>query len=358
MEILKQWLNITVFHNTVKDYAGAALVLLGLVLALHLSKRIVVRRLEKFTARTEPDFDDFLVSLIARIGAPTFIAISLYAATRPLELNEALHIGIRYFLVIVLTVRAVILIQQVLQYAVEKAYLRARPADPTAQSLSKNIVNVLRWAVWALAVVFVLDNLGINISALVAGIGIGGIAVAMASQAILGDVFSSVAIFVDKPFVVGDFIIVDNLLGTVEHIGLKTTRIRSLFGEQLIFPNSDLMKSRIKNYKRMEIRRIDFKVGVVYQTPVEKVKKIPQLVKDICGGIEGIKLDRVHFLSFGDFSLVYEIVYFVLSPVYNVYMDKHQELNFALKEVFEREGIEFAYPTQTLYLSKQDPSSV
>lgn len=354
LETLKEWLNISVFHNTVRAYAGACLVMLSLVLAMQLTKRVLLRQLERMAARTATDLDDFMLSLVSRIGAGTFIIVSLYVATRPLTLNSAMDHAVKYLLVIVLTVRVVIIIQQTIQYSIRKVYLRSHPSDPTAEALSKNITQVLSWALWALGVVFILDNLGVNISALMAGIGIGGIAVAMASQAILGDLFSAVSIFVDKPFVVGDFIIVGDLMGTVEQIGLKTTRIRSLYGEQLIFPNSELTKSRIRNYKRMEIRRVDFKLGIIYETPPEKVKKVPALVKEIFDHIQGVKLDRVHLLSFGDYALIYEVVYFVSSADYNVYMDRQQEINFALMDVFQKEDIRFAYPTQTLLTKKLD----
>jgi len=146
---------------------------------------------------------------------------------------------------------------------------------------------------------------------------------------------------------------VDDFLGTVEHVGIKTTRIRSLFGEVLVFSNSDLTSSRIKNYKQMKTRRISFKIGVVYQTSYDNVKKIPKMVTDLFSKIEGVKVDRVHFHEFADFSLIFEIVYHVLNPDYNVYMDKQQEINLAIMKAFEKDKIEFAYPTQQLFVTKQ-----
>lgn len=261
---------------------------------------------------------------------------------------------LKYALMIVLTVGAALILQKVARYSVEKSYRRARPKDPGVETIIKNITLAIRWAIWGVGAIFILDNLGLNISTLVAGFGIGGIAVAMASQAVLGDLFSSLSIFIDKPFEIGDSIAVDNLNGTVENIGLKTTRVRSVSGEQLIFSNSDLTKSRIKNFKRMEVRRIAFKLGVAYQTSLEKLTLVPDLIKNIFSKMDGVTLDRVHFESFGDFALHYEIVYFVLSSDYNVYMDKQQQINFLVKELFERERIEFAYPTQTLFVNKLD----
>jgi small-conductance mechanosensitive channel len=199
----------------------------------------------------------------------------------------------------------------------------------------------------------VLDNLGVNITGLVAGLGIGGIAVALALQNILGDLFASLSIVLDKPFVIGDFVVVDSLSGTIEHIGLKTTRIRSLRGEQLIFSNNDLLKSRIRNYKRMSERRIDFSFGVVYQTPLEKLKAIKKIVSDIIEKGEKTRFDRVHFKEYGDSSLNFEVVYFVTDPDYNIYMDVQEAINLEIFRCFAEEGIEFAYPTRTIFIQHE-----
>ncbi len=197
-----------------------------------------------------------------------------------------------------------------------------------------------------------LDNLGVKISAVVAGLGIGGIAVALAAQAFLGDLFSSFAIFFDKPFEVGDFIIVGDKLGVVEYIGIKTTRLRAIGGEQLIFANHDLTNSRIHNFKKMERRRVVFNLGVIYQTSAEQLRKIPLIVKDIITKQPDVAFDRGHFASFGDFSINFEFVYFVEGADYNKYMDIQQTINLSIYEAFENERIEFAYPTQTLFVSK------
>lgn len=344
------WFEASFFDNTVGDYLWAAFRLVLIVIVLVLAKRLAVIHFGRMAKATANDLDDFLVALLSQIGAPVFIAAALFIVTQPLQLADPLRTAIRYVFVLVLTVRVVRMIQQTVRYSIGKSYRRARPDDASAETVVRNLTNMAGWAIWALGAVFILDNLGVDISALVAGLGIGGIAVAMASQAILGDLFSALSIFVDKPFEVGDFIIVDGLMGTVEYVGLKTTRIRSLSGEQLILSNSDLTKSRIKNYKRMEVRRIVFKVGVVYQTSVEKARKVPGLITKIFEGMKGVRLDRVHLESLGDFSMNYEIVYYVLSADYNVYMDKQQEINLSIKEAFEREKIDFAYPTQTLYV--------
>jgi small-conductance mechanosensitive channel len=194
--------------------------------------------------------------------------------------------------------------------------------------------------------------LGYNVNSLIAGLGIGGIAVALAVQNILGDLFSSFTLLLDKPFQVGDYIVIGADSGTVERIGMKTTRIKSLQGEELIVPNAELTGTRIQNFKKMTKRRVVFLIGITYETPHDKIKKVNDIVASIVNKSEHAELDRVHFKEFGDFSLNFEVVFYVNSSVYAVYMDTRQEINFALKEKFDKEGISFAYPTQTLFVEK------
>ena len=213
------------------------------------------------------------------------------------------------------------------------------------------IVSVV---IWALVLLLTLDNLGVNITALVAGLGIGGIAVALALQNVLADLFASLSIALDQPFVVGDFLIIDDYLGSVEAIGIKSTRLRSLSGEQIIMANSDLLKSRVRNYGRMVQRRIVFAIGVTYDTPVEKLERIPEIIKSAITEQENTRFDRSHFQKYGDFSLDFETVYFVLSADYNKYMDIQQAINLRLFREFAKLGIEFAFPTRTIYVKADD----
>ncbi|MEQ8215048.1 MAG: mechanosensitive ion channel family protein, partial [Smithellaceae bacterium] len=203
----------------------------------------------------------------------------------------------------------------------------------------------------------ILDNLGFNITSLVAGLGIGGVAVALAVQNILGDLFASLSIVIDKPFVVGDFIVIDQLRGTVEHVGLKTTRLRSLSGEQLIFSNNDLLKSRIQNFKRMTERRVVFGFGVTYQTPQDKLPLINGIVREIIEKQEHVNFDRVHFKEFGNSALNFEVVYIVKDQDYNLYMNIQQAINLEMFRRFQEEKIEFAYPTQTLFVQHEETAT-
>lgn len=223
--------------------------------------------------------------------------------------------------------------------------------DPGTVAAMDLVGFLVRLFVWAAVLLVLLDNLGVNITALVAGLGVGGIAVALAAQNVLGDLFSSLSIVFDKPFVVGDFIIVGDLMGTVEHVGLKTTRVRSLSGEQLVFSNTDLLHSRVRNFGRMFERRVVTSIGVTYQTPADKLRRIPEIIRAIVEGQENVRFDRAHFQGFGDSALTFEFVYFVLTPEYNDYMDVQQNINLALFEQLAAEGVEFAYPTQTVYVA-------
>ncbi len=216
------------------------------------------------------------------------------------------------------------------------------------------LINVI---IWVIGLVFLMDNLGFDISAVIAGLGIGGIAIALAAQAILGDLFSYFVIFFDRPFEVGDFITVGDKVGTVEYTGIKTTRLRALSGEQLVFSNTDLTNSRIHNFKKMEKRRVVFKLGVIYQTTYDQLEEIPKLVRGIIEKQPDVVFDRGHFASYGDFSLNFEFVYFVVGSDYVQYMDTQQKINMEIYRTFEEKGIEFAYPTQTLFLNKENNES-
>jgi small-conductance mechanosensitive channel len=210
---------------------------------------------------------------------------------------------------------------------------------------------VARVAVWAMVLLLTLDNLGVDITALVAGLGIGGIAVALALQNVLGDLLASLSIALDQPFVIGDFVIVGEHMGTVEYIGIKSTRVRSLTGEQIVMSNADLLSSRLRNYGRMHKRRVVFTLGVTYETPRPKLREIPLRLREIIEAQDGVRFDRAHFAKYGPYSLDFEVVYYVQSPDFGRYMDAQQAINFRIHEAFEALGVEFAYPTQTLWLA-------
>ncbi|GBR77205.1 mechanosensitive ion channel [Candidatus Termititenax persephonae] len=229
---------------------------------------------------------------------------------------------------------------------VERA-LDKRPGHNHKQTVA--IIKItMQTCIWIIVLIILLDNLGLKISALVTGLGISGIAIALAAQSILGDLFSYFIIFFDRPFELGDYIVIDEFKGTVENIGIKTTRLRSLSGEELIFSNTDLTGARVRNYKRMNLRRISFRLNVSYQTPSELLQAIPQILTKIIQSVKQTSFDRAHFAEYGDSTLIFEVVYYVLSSDYNKYMDTQQEINFKIKTEFAQHGIDFAYPTQTV----------
>ena len=213
--------------------------------------------------------------------------------------------------------------------------------------------KILNAVVFLFAFLIILDVFDVDLSGAVVGLGVGGIAIAFALQNVLGDVFSAFSIYFDRPFEIGDFIIVGDYAGTVKKIGIKSTRVQLLQGEELVLANSVLTTASVRNFKKLRKRRIVFNFGVTYDTPIEKLKKIPDMVRKIVDGNELAKVERIHFTEFGDFSLNFEIVYYMNSKDYAKYLDTQQEINFAIKEAFEKEGIEMAFPTQTIFLNKQ-----
>jgi small-conductance mechanosensitive channel len=239
----------------------------------------------------------------------------------------------------------------VVRFFMERQRKRRELAGEPDTMAAFGVLGVLGMgAVWVIVFLLMLDNFGVDVTALVTGLGIGGVAVALAVQKILSDLFASVSIVLDKPFEVGDFIAVDTFMGTVEHVGLKTTRVASLSGERIVFSNSDLVNARLRNFKHQRERRVEFRFGVAYDTPAEQVAAIPALVREAIEGQQGARFDRAHFKEYGDSALVFEAVYIVTSPDYNLYMDLHQAINLDLMQRFHERGIGFALPTQTVYM--------
>jgi len=344
-------LHQTFFHNRILDYLNCLFIFLIGVIIIQIFKSIILNRLKAWAKRATTILDDFLIQAVKKKLFPLLYFGAFYLSIKDLVLSSVLHKSINVLGLILLAIFGARFLLTIIEYSL-KAYWAKKGLEAAKKQALDGIIMVTKVVVWGFAVVILLDNLGIKISALVAGLGIGGIAIALAAQAVLGDLFSYFTIFFDRPFEIDDFIIVGDYLGTVEHVGIKTTRVRSLSGEQLVFSNSDLTNSRLRNYKRMDKRRVNFKLGVTYETGLEQLKEIPAMIANIIKSVDDVVFDRAHFFSYGDFSLVFDVVYYVLSSDYNKYMDIQQEINFKIKEEFEKRKIEFAYPTQTLYLNK------
>jgi small-conductance mechanosensitive channel len=349
--MFEDFLQKTFLQNSVLDYIIFISTFIIGILFIRILKNIVLHRVKAWADKTATTIDDFLISSSEKKLIPLLYFGVLYLSTKSLNLSPEVSKAINILGIILLTFIGVSFSVLLLQYLLETHLLKKEEDEAKKRSV-KGIVPVIKVIIWGIGIAFLLDNLGFEISTVVAGLGIGGIAVALAAQAVLGDLFSYFSILLDRPFELGDFIIVGEYFGTIEHIGIKTTLVRSLGGEQLVFSNTDLTSSRVRNYKRMEQRRVAFGFGVIYQTTLDQLKEIPGMVKEIISSTPDTVFDRAHFKSYGDFSLDFEVVYYVLSRDYNVYMNIQQNINFRLKEEFEKRGIEFAYPTQTLFLEK------
>ncbi len=348
MEILDRVL----FGNTIRAWAIAAGIALGVVIVLRAMVAIVIRRLRQLATRTRTDVDDIAVEVLSRTNALFLLFLGVWAGSRTLALDDGGQWVLRVFGVVVLVLQGAAWGKVAISSLIRRRVSQTVEADPATATTLNALGFLLQIGLWAVLLLAGLANLGIEIGPFLAGLGVGGIAVALALQNVLGDLFASLSIVLDKPFVIGDFIVVGDMAGKVEYVGLKTTRVRSLSGEQLIFSNSDLLSSRIKNFRRMNERRILFQVGVTYQTPRDVLARIPLMLRAAVEAQAKARLDRAHFAQFGDSALVFEVVYFVLSAEYDIYMDVQQAINLDIARQFEENSIEFAYPTRTLFLKR------
>jgi len=350
---LTDFLNLQIGDNSGSDYLMASVSFIIFIVILLIFKGVVLHRLKKLAKKTKTDFDDNLIKNINGLKWPFYVLLSLYISLQFVTIPASMDKFLNHIFIIFVVYYSVKFLQNMFDYAADKFKHKGKKEEAEHYSSVIEIVKkVVKGVLWAVALIIVLSNFGYNVSTLAAGLGIGGLAIAFAFQAILGDIFASFSIYFDKPFRVGDFIIVGNDSGTVKQIGIKTTRIQTLQGQELIISNKELTETRVNNYKKMERRRIIFKFGVEYDTKLKTLKKIESILVDIFKKIKTAELNRIHFKEFGDFSLNFEVVYYVNVPDYAVYMDTQQDINFKLKERFEKEGIEFAFPTQTLLVKR------
>ncbi|MDA1337160.1 MAG: mechanosensitive ion channel family protein [bacterium] len=340
-------------NNTLEAYATAMGAVLAVWFGLWLFRVLVVRQMRKIASRTKTDIDDLVVEILRSFNFSFYLLLAVGTGAQFIAW-PAFVSTVGFWLALAILVYAGI---RAVTRIVDYFFLRIIKTRLTEEadfdpSMVKLLGKAMKLVVWVVAFLLVAQNLGYDITALVAGLGIGGIAIAFALQNILSDIFSSFSLYFDKPFSTGDFIVVGNDMGTVKHIGIKSTRLTTLQGQELVISNKDLTGSRVNNYRKLEKRRVVFSFGVTYETSGEKLRKIPLVVSKILKEIELADLDRVHFKEFGDFSLNYEVVYHANTTQYNEYMDMQQEINFQIKERLEKEGIAFAYPTQVVYLKK------
>lgn len=345
----------TFYGHSLFDWGTALAITASSSIALYMTQHLLVRHLTQRALKTEAGIDDFIADVLAQTKLILVLILAVYLGLQYLDFEPRPARLITSAAIIALLLQVAVWGNRAIALWLAR-YTARHPDTQSAAGVTTLLGLIARPVLWAVIFLMILDNLGFNITALVAGLGIGGIAVALAVQNILGDIFASLSIAMDKPFVVGDFIVVDEHMGTVEYIGIKSTRIRSLSGEQIIISNADLLKNRIRNYKRMQERRVVFKFGIIYQTPLNKLTQIPAMVRNIIESQDKTRFDRAHFKEYGDSSLNFEAVYYVLDPDYTQYMNIQQAINLGLFDRFQQEGIEFAYPTQTLFINQAPPA--
>jgi small-conductance mechanosensitive channel len=348
-------LDYSFWGNTAADYVEALVLFAALLAVFWFIQKVVLWRIAKAAKYTKTDLDDTIVRAIRSFRPRFYAFLAFYLALQTLALTSLAQQILTIIVIVWAGYQAIIAGSIFIDYFLVKKL--GSDEDPTTQSALTLVGRIVKGALWGVVLLMVLSNLGVNVSSLLAGVGIGGVAIAFALQNILSDLFSSFSIYFDKPFRVGDFIQVGTNFGTVKHIGVKTTRLEALSGEELVISNQDLTSSRVQNYGILEERRIVNHFGLTYETPAEKLRQVPDWVAEQFSDFEDVRFDRCHFKEFGDSALGFELVFFMLTDDYNRYMDVQQLVNLRLKEQFEQQGVAFAYPTRTLYLHKSDVDS-
>lgn len=334
-------MSLPLLSSEVLQWILAGGVAVGVTIVLEIVRRLLLRRLAKLSAGTSNRVDDIILEVARKTRFWFLLVVGLGIGAGMLALPDKAALVVR-----IVTFSAIALQIGLWATALLDGVVTGWLATEHRAGVSRNTMGAARLLgrglIWSVLLLLVLDNAGVNITTLIAGLGIGGVAVALATQNILGDLFSSLSIVLDKPFEVGDAIVVDEYSGTVEHIGLKTTRLRATSGEQLIFSNSNLLSSRIRNYRRMSERRIDFTIGITYDSDPDKIEAVVALLKDVIGSRK-VRFERAHFKGFGELGLTFEAVYHVLTPDYNEFMDTQQAINLGLLKGLDALGVEMAF---------------
>ena len=344
---MKEFFQKEFFGNAVIDYLFALGIIIGAMIIVIIAKRLVLNRLKKNEHKDNILSYNFLIKSVSSFAIPLFYLGAFYLALGFVETNETIG---KVLKTIYLLISVWILIKfaiAIIEFIVTKYSQNTEREDDVKRF--KPLLGFINFVFYIIGILFILDNLGFHISTVIAGLGIGGIAIALAAQAVLGDLFSYFVIYFDRPFELGDFIRVDDKVGVIEKIGVKSTKIRALSGELLIMSNSNLTNSRVHNFKQMMRRRVVFMIGVVYQTSADQLEAIPKFIKKTIDEIPEATYDRSHFFRYNDFSLDFETAYYIETNDYVKYMDIQQEINLKIYREFENKGIQFAYPTRTIY---------
>lgn len=340
------------FNNSLGDYLTTLIILVVLVIFFKGVQWVVLRKLAVLAEKTETDIDDTLIKIVESLKPGFYVFIAFFFSIKALELNDLEVQIVNTILIAWIALQVVIALQILIDYVIEKKFADLDGDGEPDNGIVSFMAGLAKAALWIIAALMVLSNLGVNVTGLMAGLGVGGLAIAFALQGIFADLFASFAIYLDKPFKVGDHIVAGEHRGNVEKIGIKTTRLRALQGEEIVISNQELTSARIHNFKKLEERRITTQFGVTYETPNLKLEKIPGMVKEVVDAEKVTRFDRCHFTTFGDSALLFDLVYYIESDNYVDYLDAQQTMNFKIKDLFEKEGIDMAFPTQTIYLEK------
>lgn len=350
-----EWLDDIFLGNPLRSWTMAAAAFVGVLVLLPVIRGLVIARVRRIRKEDRPPWAQLVLLLITRTRRLWIFVAALYAAEHFLVLPDRVERISTAVIVVVAWLQAAVWGVAMIEFLLRKRQARLEAEGDTRQSGSVSVLMfVARIVLFALALLLALDNLGVNITALVAGLGIGGIAIALAVQTILGDLLASLSITLDKPFVEGDWLRIDDIEGTVEHIGVKSTRLRSVSGEQVILSNADLLRSRVRNMGRMPERRALFQLGVAYETPPALLAEVPKLVEHAVTGVAGTRFEYCALRGFGDSALQYEVVYFVPNPTTarNKFIAIGDEVNRRIHAEFAQCGIAFAYPTRKVIVKQ------
>lgn len=335
------------FSNTLGEYAIALLIFVGLYIVIWIVESFILSRLRNLTKRTKTNFDDSLIQAIETINHSFYLFIAFYVSVKTLTIHSAFEKTLAVILIFWIVYQFVEFLDEIMKYFINR---KIKQEDKSTASALRLVRKITKGVLWVLGLLLVLSNLGVNITSLVAGLGIGGVAIALAVQNILSDLFSSFSIYFDKPFVVGDLIVVDDVTGTVEKIGIKTTRIRSLKGEEVVISNQRLTNAKIENYKKMDERRIVFSLGVKYSTPHETLEEIPQIIENCIKSVDQTRFDRSNLVEYEDSAIKFETVYYVESQDFNVYRNKHEQILLKIRKELKKKDISMPFPTRTVHV--------
>ena len=352
---MTDFLSSQFLDNTAQDWIIAAVLVVIVMVLVRTVIGVALKRLSAIASKTETDVDDLVSQLLDKTKFLFVALLALYVGAISLTLPPEVDALLSTILVLGFLIQGAFWANGIVNYMIDSWARQKFEADPTISTALGSVGFLIRFAVWATFTMLALDNLGIDVGPLVASLGIGGVAMALALQGVLGDLFASLSIIFDKPFVVGDYIQVGDLAGTVQHVGLKSTRIQALTGEQLVFSNADLLGSRIRNFQLRQERRCAFTLGVTYDTAPEKLERIPGLIREIIESCDQTRFDRSFFMVFGDSALNFETVYHMLVADFQTYGETHNAINLEIVRRFAEEGIEFAYPTQKIYVEGVNP---